>query len=127
MLLLVDERPEEVADLRTDLDCEIYSSTFDESVTRHVQICEAVSERAKRLVELRKDVVILLDSITRMARGYNNLQPNKGRIMSGGVDSKALARPRKSSGPLEMSRKEEPHHSRHGPRRDPKPYGRSDL
>jgi transcription termination factor Rho len=98
MLLLVDERPEEVTDLRTDLDCEIYSSTFDESVTRHVQICEAVSERAKRLVELRKDVVILLDSITRMARGYNNLQPNKGRIMSGGVDSKALARPRKFFG-----------------------------
>ena len=98
MLLLVDERPEEVTDLRSDLDCEIYSSTFDESVTRHVQICEAVSERAKRLVELRKDVVILLDSITRMARGYNNLQPNKGRIMSGGVDSKALARPRKFFG-----------------------------
>ena len=98
MLLLVDERPEEVTDLRSDLDCEIYSSTFDESVTRHVQVCEAVSERAKRLVELGKDVVILLDSITRMARGYNNLQPNKGRIMSGGVDSKALARPRKFFG-----------------------------
>jgi transcription termination factor Rho len=98
MLLLVDERPEEVTDLRRDLDCEIYSSTFDEQVTRHVQVCEAVSERAKRLVELRKDVVILLDSITRMARGYNNLQPNKGRIMSGGVDSKALARPRKFFG-----------------------------
>jgi transcription termination factor Rho len=98
MLLLVDERPEEVTDLRTDLDCEIYSSTFDEPVSRHVQVCEAVSERAKRLVELRKDVVILLDSITRMARGYNNLQPNKGRIMSGGVDSKALARPRKFFG-----------------------------
>ena len=98
MLLLVDERPEEVTDLRRDLDCEIYSSTFDEQVTRHVQVCEAVAERAKRLVELRKDVVILLDSITRMSRGYNNLQPNKGRIMSGGVDSKALARPRKFFG-----------------------------
>jgi transcription termination factor Rho len=98
ILLLVDERPEEVTDLRSDLDCEIYSSTFDEQVSRHVQVCEAVSERAKRLVELRKDVVILLDSITRMARGYNNLQPNKGRIMSGGVDSKALARPRKFFG-----------------------------
>jgi transcription termination factor Rho len=98
ILLLVDERPEEVTDLRADLDCEIYSSTFDEPVSRHVQVCEAVSERAKRLVELRKDVVILLDSITRMARGYNNLQPNKGRTMSGGVDSKALARPRKFFG-----------------------------
>ncbi len=98
MLLLVDERPEEVTDLRSDLNCEIYSSTFDEPVGRHVQVCEAVSERAKRLVELRKDVVILLDSITRMARGYNNLQPNKGRTMSGGVDSKALARPRKFFG-----------------------------
>jgi transcription termination factor Rho len=98
ILLLVDERPEEVTDLRRDLDCEIYSSTFDEPVTRHVQVCEAVSERAKRLVELRKDVVILLDSITRMARGYNNLQPGKGRTMSGGVDSKSLAKPRKFFG-----------------------------
>lgn len=98
ILLLVDERPEEVTDLRRDLDCEIYSSTFDEPVTRHVQVCEAVSERAKRLVELRKNVVILVDSITRMARGYNNLQPGKGRTMSGGVDSKSLAKPRKFFG-----------------------------
>jgi len=99
ILLLVDERPEEVTDLRRDLDCEIYSSTFDEPVTRHVQVCEAVSDRAKRLVELRYDVVILLDSITRMARGYNNLQPAKGgKTMSGGVDSKAMARPRKFFG-----------------------------
>ena len=95
ILLLVDERPEEVTDFRTEMDCEIYSSTFDEPVTRHVQVCEAVSDRAKRLVELKMDVIILLDSITRMARGYNNLQPNKGRTMSGGVDTKALARPRK--------------------------------
>ncbi len=95
MILLVDERPEEVTDFKLELDCEIYSSTFDEPVTRHVQICEAVCERAKRLVELKKDVIILLDSITRMARGYNNLQPGKGRTMSGGVDTKALARPRK--------------------------------
>ncbi|HRJ70951.1 MAG TPA: transcription termination factor Rho [Terrimicrobiaceae bacterium] len=98
ILLLVDERPEEVTDLRRDLDCEIYSSTFDEPVTRHVQVCEAVSERAKRLVELKKDVVILIDSITRMSRGYNNIQPNKGRTMSGGVDSKSLAKPRKFFG-----------------------------
>ncbi|GAB4179238.1 MAG: transcription termination factor Rho [Terrimicrobiaceae bacterium] len=98
MLLLVDERPEEVTDFKAELDCEIYSSTFDEPVTRHVQVCEAVCDRAKRLVEMKRDVVILLDSITRMARGYNNLQPGKGRTMSGGVDSKALARPRKFFG-----------------------------
>ena len=98
ILLLVDERPEEVTDLRRDLDCEIYSSTFDEPVTRHVQVCEAVSERAKRLVELKKDVIILVDSLTRMARGYNNQQPGKGRTMSGGVDTKALAKPRKFFG-----------------------------
>ncbi len=98
ILLLVDERPEEVTDLRRDLSCEIYSSTFDEPVSRHVQVCEAVAERAKRLVELRRDVVILIDSITRMSRGYNNLQPGKGRTMSGGVDSKTLAKPRKFFG-----------------------------
>jgi transcription termination factor Rho len=98
ILMLVDERPEEVTDLRRSLSCEIYSSTFDEPVTRHVQVSEIVSERAKRMVELRKDVIILVDSITRMARGYNNLQPNKGRTMSGGVDSKSLAKPRKFFG-----------------------------
>jgi transcription termination factor Rho len=98
MILLVDERPEEVTDFRAELDCEIYSSTFDEPVTRHVQICDAVCERAKRLVELRRDVIILLDSITRMARGYNNQLTGKGRTMSGGVDAKALARPRKFFG-----------------------------
>lgn len=99
ILLLVDERPEEVTDLRRSLECEIYSSTFDEPVTRHVQVCEIVSERAKRMVELRKDVIILVDSITRMSRGYNNLQPSKGgRTMSGGVDSKSLAKPRKFFG-----------------------------
>ncbi len=98
LLLLVDERPEEVTDMRRALDCEIYASTFDEPVTRHVQICEAVAERSQRLVELGRDVVILLDSITRMARAYNNLQPRKGRTMSGGVDAKSLARPRKFFG-----------------------------
>lgn len=98
MLLLVDERPEEVTDMRRALDCEIYASTFDEPVARHVQICEAVSDRSQRLVELGKDVIILLDSITRMARAYNNLQPKKGRTMSGGVDAKSLARPRKFFG-----------------------------
>lgn len=98
ILLLVDERPEEVTDMRRSLDCEIYASTFDEPVSRHVQICETVSNRAQRLVELGRDVIILLDSITRMARAYNNLQPGKGRTMSGGVDAKALAKPRKFFG-----------------------------
>ncbi len=98
ILLLVDERPEEVTDMRRALDCEIYASTFDEPVTRHVQICEAVSARSQRLVELGRDVIILLDSITRMARAYNNLQPKKGRTMSGGVDAKSLASPRRFFG-----------------------------
>jgi transcription termination factor Rho len=94
ILLLVDERPEEVTDLRRSIDADIYSSTFDESPQRHTQLAEFVGERAKRLVELGQDVVILLDSITRLARGYNNLQPGKGRIMSGGVDAKALMKPK---------------------------------
>ncbi|PWU07445.1 MAG: transcription termination factor Rho [Verrucomicrobia bacterium] len=98
ILLLVNERPEEVTDLRREISGEIVSSTFDEPISRHVQVCELVSERAKRLVELGKNVVILLDSITRMARGYNALQPSKGRTMSGGVDSKALTRPRRFFG-----------------------------
>jgi transcription termination factor Rho len=98
ILLLVDERPEEVTDLRRTIDADIYSSTFDESPQRHTQLAEFVIERAKRLVELGHDVVILLDSITRLARGYNNLQPGKGRIMSGGVDSKALMKPKRFFG-----------------------------
>jgi transcription termination factor Rho len=96
VLLLIDERPEEVTDFRRSLsNCEIYASTFDESPQRHIQLAELVSDRAKRLVELRKKVVILLDSITRLSRGYNNSMPGKGRLMSGGVDSKALVKPKK--------------------------------
>ena len=98
IILLVDERPEEVTDLEREVDCQIYHSNFDEHVQRHVQVAELVLERAKRLVELKKDVVILLDSITRLSRGYNNLQPGKGRIMSGGVESKALTKPKKFFG-----------------------------
>ncbi|HYR57270.1 MAG TPA: transcription termination factor Rho [Chthoniobacteraceae bacterium] len=98
ILLLVDERPEEVTDFRRSVNCEIYSSTFDESPSRHTQIAELVSDRAKRLVELHKHVVILLDSITRLSRGYNNMQGNRGRTMSGGVDSKALVKPKKFFG-----------------------------
>lgn len=99
IVLLLDERPEEVTDFEETVQkCEIYSSTFDESPKRHTQVAELVSERAKRLVEQRQDVVILLDSITRLARGYNALQGGKGRTMSGGVESKALMKPKKFFG-----------------------------
>ncbi|HEX4653570.1 MAG TPA: transcription termination factor Rho [Candidatus Udaeobacter sp.] len=98
ILLLVDERPEEVTDLEREIDCEIYHSNFDESVHRHVQVAEMVLERAKRLVELKQDVVLLLDSLTRLSRGYNNLEPGRGRIMSGGVEAKALIKPKKFFG-----------------------------
>jgi len=98
ILLLVDERPEEVTDLEREIDCQIYHSNFDESVQRHVQVAEMVLERAKRLVELKRDVVVLLDSLTRLSRGYNNLEPGRGRIMSGGVEAKALIKPKKFFG-----------------------------
>jgi transcription termination factor Rho len=98
ILLLVDERPEEVTDLQREIDCEIYHSNFDESVQRHVQVAEMVLERAKRLVEMKHDVVLLLDSLTRLSRGYNNLEPGKGRMMSGGVEAKALIKPKKFFG-----------------------------
>jgi transcription termination factor Rho len=98
IVLLVDERPEEVTDLQREVDCEVYNSTFDENSQRHVQVAELVLERAKRLVELKKDVVILLDSMTRLARGYNSLQRGKGRTMSGGVEAKALLKPKKFFG-----------------------------
>ncbi len=98
IILLVDERPEEVTDLRREVDCQIYSSTFDEPPQRHIQVAELVSERAKRLVEQKKDVVLLLDSITRLARGYNALVRGKGRTMSGGVESKALLKPKRFFG-----------------------------
>jgi transcription termination factor Rho len=98
ILLLVDERPEEVTDLQREIDCEIYHSNFDENVQRHVQVAEMVLERAKRLVEMKRDVVLLLDSLTRLSRGYNNLEPGKGRIMSGGVEAKALIKPKKFFG-----------------------------
>src|SRR5213595_3804485 len=98
ILLLVDERPEEVTDLEREIDCQIYHSNFDESVQQHVQVAEMVLERAKRLVELKRDVVVLLDSLTRLSRGYNSMQPGKGRIMSGGVEAKALIKPKKFFG-----------------------------
>ena len=98
ILLLVDERPEEVTDLQREIACEIYHSNFDENVQRHVQVAEMVIERAKRLVEMKRDVVLLLDSLTRLSRGYNNLEPGKGRILSGGVEAKALIKPKKFFG-----------------------------
>ena len=99
ILLLVDERPEEVTDLvRSVPGAEIYTSTFDEPSTRHIQVAEIVSDRAKRLVELGRHVLIFLDSITRLSRGYNNAQPGRGRTMSGGVDTKAFIKPKKFFG-----------------------------
>jgi transcription termination factor Rho len=99
IILLLDERPEEVTDFEESVSgCEIYSSTFDESPKRHCQLAELVRERACRLVEQKKDVVILLDSLTRLARGYNSLMGGKGRTMSGGIDAKALVKPKKFFG-----------------------------
>src|SRR5437899_1917999 len=90
IVLLIDERPEEVTDMQRSVDGEVISSTFDEPATRHVQVAEMVIEKAKRLVEHGKDVVILLDSITRLARAYNTVVPPSGNVLSGGVDSNAL-------------------------------------
>ena len=100
IVLLVDERPEEVTDFRrnTAQDVEVVASTFDEPAHRHVQVCDMVIEKAKRMVEFGDDVVILLDSITRMARAYNAEQPHSGKIMSGGIDANALQRPKKFFG-----------------------------
>ena len=98
IVLLVDERPEEVTDMRRNVKAEVIASTFDEQATHHVQVAEMVIEKAKRLVEYKKDVVILLDSITRLARAYNQTVPASGKILSGGVDSNALHRPKRFFG-----------------------------
>ena len=98
MVLLVDERPEEVTEMQRTVRGEVIASTFDEPASRHVHVAEMVIERAKRLVELKKDVVILLDSITRLARAYNNVVPSSGKVLSGGVDSNALQRPKRFFG-----------------------------
>ena len=97
-VLLIDERPEEVTDMARSVDGEVISSTFDEPAERHVQVAEMVIEKAKRLVEHKRDVVILLDSITRLARAYNSVIPPSGKILSGGVDSNALQRPKRFFG-----------------------------
>ena len=98
IVLLVDERPEEVTEMLRTVRGEVISSTFDEPAARHVQVAEMVIERAKRLVELKKDVVILLDSITRLARAYNNVLPSSGKVLTGGVDANALQRPKRFFG-----------------------------
>ena len=98
IVLLIDERPEEVTDMQRSVKGEVISSTFDEPATRHVQVAEMVIEKAKRLVEHNKDVVILLDSITRLARAYNTVVPPSGKVLSGGVDSNALHRPKRFFG-----------------------------
>ncbi|MCC6160062.1 MAG: transcription termination factor Rho [Deltaproteobacteria bacterium] len=98
IVLLIDERPEEVTDMSRSVKGEVISSTFDEPATRHVQVAEMVIEKAKRLVEHKKDVVILLDSITRLARAYNTVVPHSGKILSGGVDSNALHKPKRFFG-----------------------------
>ncbi|MFZ1724248.1 MAG: transcription termination factor Rho [Dokdonella sp.] len=98
IILLIDERPEEVTEMQRGVRAEVISSTFDEPATRHVQVAEMVIERAKRLVEHKKDVVILLDSITRLARAYNTVIPSSGKVLTGGVDANALQRPKRFFG-----------------------------
>jgi transcription termination factor Rho len=98
MVLLIDERPEEVTDMERSVNAEVVSSTFDEPAERHVQVANMVLEKAKRLVEYKKDVVILLDSITRLARAHNTVVPHSGKILSGGVDSNALQKPKRFFG-----------------------------
>ncbi len=98
MVLLIDERPEEVTDMERSVDAEVISSTFDEPAERHVQVSDMVLEKAKRMVEYNRDVVILLDSITRLARAHNTVVPHSGKILSGGVDSNALQKPKRFFG-----------------------------
>ena len=98
IVLLIDERPEEVTEMARSVRGEVVSSTFDEPASRHVQVAEMVIEKAKRLVEHKKDVVILLDSITRLARAYNTVVPSSGKVLTGGVDANALQRPKRFFG-----------------------------
>jgi transcription termination factor Rho len=98
IVLLIDERPEEVTEMERTVRGEVVSSTFDEPATRHVQVAEMVIEKAKRLIEHKRDVVILLDSITRLARAYNTVVPSSGKVLTGGVDANALQRPKRFFG-----------------------------
>ena len=128
IVLLIDERPEEVTDMQRSVKGEVVSSTFDEAATRHVQVAEMVIEKAKRLVEHKRDVVILLDSITRLGRAYNTVVPSSGKVLTGGVDANALQRPKRFFGAarnIEEGRLA--HHHRHRTDRYRQPHGRSDL
>ena len=128
IVLLIDERPEEVTDMQRSVKGEVISSTFDEPAARHVQVAEMVIEKAKRLVEHKRDVVILLDSITRLARAYNTIVPPSGKVLSGGVDSNALQRPKRFFGAarnIEEGGSLDDH--RHCPRRHRLAHGRSHL
>src|SRR6056300_1105883 len=98
IVLLIDERPEEVTEMSRSVKGEVVASTFDEPATRHVQVAEMVIEKAKRMVEHKKDVVILLDSITRLARAYNTVIPSSGKVLTGGVDANALHKPKRFFG-----------------------------
>jgi transcription termination factor Rho len=98
IILLIDERPEEVTDMERSVDAEVIASTFDEPASRHVKVADMVLEKAKRMVECGHDVVVLLDSITRLARAYNTVQPASGKILSGGVDANALHKPKRFFG-----------------------------
>ena len=128
IVLLIDERPEEVTDMERSVNGEVISSTFDEPATRHVQVAEIVIEKAKRLVEHKKDVVILLDSITRLARAYNTVVPSSGKILSGGIDASAMQKPKRFFG---AARKIEEggslHDYRHGPHRYGQQNGRGHI
>jgi len=107
MVLLIDERPEEVTDMQRTVKGEVVSSTFDEPASRHVAVAEMVIEKAKRLVEHKKDVIILLDSITRLGRAYNAVVPSSGKVLTGGVDANALQRPKRFFGAAETWKKED--------------------
>jgi len=98
IVLLIDERPEEVTDMERTVDGEVISSTFDEPAQRHIQVAEMVIEKAKRMVEHKKDVIILLDSITRLARAYNAVVPSTGKVLSGGIEASALQKPKRFFG-----------------------------
>ena len=98
IVLLIDERPEEVTDMQRTVKGEVIASTFDEPATRHVQVAEMVIEKAKRLVEHKRDVIILLDNITRLGRAYNTVVPSSGKVLTGGVDANALQRPKRFFG-----------------------------
>ena len=128
IVLLIDERPEEVTDMSRTVNGEVVSSTFDEPATRHVQVAEMVIEKAKRLVEHKKDVVILLDNITRLGRAYNTVVPSSGKVLTGGVDANALQRPKRFFGAARKHRGGwQPDHHLDLADRHRQPDGRGDL